>query len=186
MCECACMCRRDCARACADGGSSSRLLFPSSPHAVPDRLRLRVNRISLQEYDRLQFDKERLRDVCKPDPPPPRSAAPRWPWRCLCFPQPSPWASWWWGATATWRPADFTSTGCKRRVPARPSPPLPVHSPLGLFITDPRGRRPLTASTICGSLLMLWLLVNLENCLLCLLGFTPGATYWPQSALSGT
>lgn len=36
-----------------------------SPHAVPDRLRLRVNRISLQEYDRLQYDKERLRDICE-------------------------------------------------------------------------------------------------------------------------
>uniref|UniRef100_A0A3Q3EGI3 Diacylglycerol kinase n=1 Tax=Labrus bergylta TaxID=56723 RepID=A0A3Q3EGI3_9LABR len=35
----------------------------SLPHAVPDRLRLRVNRISLQEYDRLQYDKERLRDI---------------------------------------------------------------------------------------------------------------------------
>uniref|UniRef100_A0A3Q2Q8Q1 Diacylglycerol kinase n=1 Tax=Fundulus heteroclitus TaxID=8078 RepID=A0A3Q2Q8Q1_FUNHE len=35
----------------------------NSPHAVPDRLRLRVNRISLQEYDRLQYDKERLRDI---------------------------------------------------------------------------------------------------------------------------
>uniref|UniRef100_A0A6Q2YP98 Diacylglycerol kinase n=1 Tax=Esox lucius TaxID=8010 RepID=A0A6Q2YP98_ESOLU len=33
-------------------------------HAVPDRLRLRVNRIGLQDYDRLQFDKERLRDIC--------------------------------------------------------------------------------------------------------------------------
>uniref|UniRef100_A0A665WED0 Diacylglycerol kinase n=1 Tax=Echeneis naucrates TaxID=173247 RepID=A0A665WED0_ECHNA len=39
---------------------------PTVPHAVPDRLRLRVNRISLQEYDRLQYDKERLRDICKP------------------------------------------------------------------------------------------------------------------------
>lgn len=38
---------------------------PLSPHAVPDRLRLRVNRISLQEYDRLQYDKERLRDICE-------------------------------------------------------------------------------------------------------------------------
>uniref|UniRef100_A0A8C5GLW5 Diacylglycerol kinase n=1 Tax=Gouania willdenowi TaxID=441366 RepID=A0A8C5GLW5_GOUWI len=38
----------------------------SVPHAVPDRLRLRVNRISLQEYDRLQYDKERLRDVSIP------------------------------------------------------------------------------------------------------------------------
>uniref|UniRef100_A0A3Q3QT93 Diacylglycerol kinase n=1 Tax=Monopterus albus TaxID=43700 RepID=A0A3Q3QT93_MONAL len=36
----------------------------NDPHAVPDRLRLRVNRISLQEYDRLQYDKERLRDIC--------------------------------------------------------------------------------------------------------------------------
>uniref|UniRef100_A0A3B3SB22 Diacylglycerol kinase n=1 Tax=Paramormyrops kingsleyae TaxID=1676925 RepID=A0A3B3SB22_9TELE len=34
-----------------------------NPHAVPDRLRLRVNRISLQEYEKLQFDKERLRDI---------------------------------------------------------------------------------------------------------------------------
>ena len=48
VCVCVCVC-----------GSSS------SPHAVPDRLRLRVNRISLQEYDRLQYDKERLRDICK-------------------------------------------------------------------------------------------------------------------------
>lgn len=38
----------------------------SSPHAVPDRLRLRVNRISLQEYDRLQYDKEQLRDISIP------------------------------------------------------------------------------------------------------------------------
>uniref|UniRef100_A0A8D3DLZ5 Diacylglycerol kinase n=2 Tax=Scophthalmus maximus TaxID=52904 RepID=A0A8D3DLZ5_SCOMX len=37
----------------------------NDPHAVPDRLRLRVNRISLQEYDRLQYDKERLRDICE-------------------------------------------------------------------------------------------------------------------------
>uniref|UniRef100_A0A3B3Z6W4 Diacylglycerol kinase n=1 Tax=Periophthalmus magnuspinnatus TaxID=409849 RepID=A0A3B3Z6W4_9GOBI len=35
-------------------------------HAVPDRLRLRVNRISLLEYDRLQYDKERLRDISIP------------------------------------------------------------------------------------------------------------------------
>uniref|UniRef100_W5LCM7 Diacylglycerol kinase n=1 Tax=Astyanax mexicanus TaxID=7994 RepID=W5LCM7_ASTMX len=32
-------------------------------HAVPERLRLRVNRISLPEYENLQFDKERLRDI---------------------------------------------------------------------------------------------------------------------------
>ncbi|XP_044199414.1 diacylglycerol kinase iota isoform X4 [Thunnus albacares] len=38
----------------------------SVPHAVPDRLRLRVNRISLQEYDRLQYDKEQLRDISIP------------------------------------------------------------------------------------------------------------------------
>jgi len=36
-----------------------------SPHAVPDRLRLRVNRIILQDYESMQFDKERLRDICK-------------------------------------------------------------------------------------------------------------------------
>ncbi|XP_042259304.1 diacylglycerol kinase iota isoform X2 [Thunnus maccoyii] len=38
----------------------------NDPHAVPDRLRLRVNRISLQEYDRLQYDKEQLRDISIP------------------------------------------------------------------------------------------------------------------------
>ncbi|MFT7812640.1 diacylglycerol kinase iota isoform X2 [Arapaima gigas] len=38
----------------------------SVPHSVPDRLRLRVNRISLQEYEKLQFDKERLRDISIP------------------------------------------------------------------------------------------------------------------------
>ncbi|XP_041637180.1 diacylglycerol kinase iota isoform X4 [Cheilinus undulatus] len=38
----------------------------NDPHAVPERLRLRVNRISLQEYDRLQYDKERLRDISIP------------------------------------------------------------------------------------------------------------------------
>uniref|UniRef100_A0A8C9SKZ1 Diacylglycerol kinase n=1 Tax=Scleropages formosus TaxID=113540 RepID=A0A8C9SKZ1_SCLFO len=37
----------------------------NDPHSVPDRLRLRVNRIGLQEYEKLQFDKERLRDVCE-------------------------------------------------------------------------------------------------------------------------
>ncbi|CAL8318378.1 unnamed protein product [Lota lota] len=35
----------------------------NDPHAVPDRLRVRVNRISLQEYERLQSDKELLRDT---------------------------------------------------------------------------------------------------------------------------
>ncbi|XP_065121671.1 diacylglycerol kinase iota isoform X1 [Paramisgurnus dabryanus] len=38
----------------------------SVPHAVPERLRLRVNRISLQEYESMQFDKERLRDISTP------------------------------------------------------------------------------------------------------------------------
>uniref|UniRef100_A0A8C1JAC2 Diacylglycerol kinase n=1 Tax=Cyprinus carpio TaxID=7962 RepID=A0A8C1JAC2_CYPCA len=36
------------------------------PHAVPERLRLRVNRIVLQEYESMQFDKERLRDISTP------------------------------------------------------------------------------------------------------------------------
>lgn len=47
------------------GISSLFLSAYHSPHAVPDRLRLRVNRISLQEYESMQFDKERLRDICK-------------------------------------------------------------------------------------------------------------------------
>ncbi|XP_057710602.1 diacylglycerol kinase iota isoform X3 [Corythoichthys intestinalis] len=38
----------------------------SVPHAVPERLRLRVNRIGLHEYDQLQYDKERLRDISVP------------------------------------------------------------------------------------------------------------------------
>lgn len=54
-----------CVRVCVAPSPSGHL----SPHAVPDRLRLRVNWISLQEFDRLQYDKERLRDICK-DPLP--------------------------------------------------------------------------------------------------------------------
>uniref|UniRef100_A0A672P146 Diacylglycerol kinase n=1 Tax=Sinocyclocheilus grahami TaxID=75366 RepID=A0A672P146_SINGR len=38
----------------------------SVPHAVPERLRLRVNRIVLQEYESMQLDKERLRDISTP------------------------------------------------------------------------------------------------------------------------
>uniref|UniRef100_A0A8C2IKC9 Diacylglycerol kinase n=1 Tax=Cyprinus carpio TaxID=7962 RepID=A0A8C2IKC9_CYPCA len=40
--------------------------LPLLPHAVPERLRLRVNRIGLQEYESMQFDKERLRDISTP------------------------------------------------------------------------------------------------------------------------
>lgn len=46
-------------------GSHFWLSAHRSSHAVPDRLRLRVNRIILQEYESMQFDKERLRDICK-------------------------------------------------------------------------------------------------------------------------
>uniref|UniRef100_A0A671T975 Diacylglycerol kinase n=1 Tax=Sinocyclocheilus anshuiensis TaxID=1608454 RepID=A0A671T975_9TELE len=38
----------------------------NDPHAVPERLRLRVNRIVLQEYESMQLDKERLRDISTP------------------------------------------------------------------------------------------------------------------------
>ncbi|XP_077450627.1 diacylglycerol kinase iota isoform X2 [Stigmatopora argus] len=38
----------------------------SVPRAVPERLRLRVNRVGLREYERLQYDKERLRDISLP------------------------------------------------------------------------------------------------------------------------
>ncbi|KAG7320326.1 hypothetical protein KOW79_016179 [Hemibagrus wyckioides] len=38
----------------------------SVPHAVPERLRLRVNRIGRHEYETLQLDKERLREVSTP------------------------------------------------------------------------------------------------------------------------
>ena len=59
--------------------------FSSSPHAVPDRLRLRVNRISLQEYDRLQYDKERLRDICKALKMKKKQKTLRWPLHSLFF-----------------------------------------------------------------------------------------------------
>ncbi|XP_039200708.1 diacylglycerol kinase iota isoform X6 [Crotalus tigris] len=36
------------------------------PHAIPDRLRIRVNRISLQDYEGLHYDKEKLREVSIP------------------------------------------------------------------------------------------------------------------------
>ncbi|XP_046729012.1 diacylglycerol kinase iota isoform X2 [Silurus meridionalis] len=38
----------------------------SVPHMVPERLRLRVNRIGRHEYESLQLDKERLREVSTP------------------------------------------------------------------------------------------------------------------------
>ncbi|XP_027007497.1 diacylglycerol kinase iota isoform X4 [Tachysurus fulvidraco] len=38
----------------------------SVPHAVPERLRLRVNRIGWHEYECLQLEKERLREVSTP------------------------------------------------------------------------------------------------------------------------
>ncbi|XP_069047873.1 diacylglycerol kinase iota isoform X2 [Lepisosteus oculatus] len=38
----------------------------AAPHSVPDRLRLRVNRIHLRDYEGLQFDKERLREASIP------------------------------------------------------------------------------------------------------------------------
>ncbi|XP_078527950.1 diacylglycerol kinase iota isoform X3 [Lissotriton helveticus] len=36
------------------------------PHSVPDRLRIRVNRIKLHDYERLHYDKEKLRDASIP------------------------------------------------------------------------------------------------------------------------
>uniref|UniRef100_A0A8C3LK91 Diacylglycerol kinase n=1 Tax=Chrysolophus pictus TaxID=9089 RepID=A0A8C3LK91_CHRPC len=38
----------------------------NDPHSIPDRLRIRVNRINLQEYEGLHYDKEKLREACKP------------------------------------------------------------------------------------------------------------------------
>uniref|UniRef100_A0A8D0L436 Diacylglycerol kinase n=1 Tax=Sphenodon punctatus TaxID=8508 RepID=A0A8D0L436_SPHPU len=37
--------------------------FLNDPHSVPDRLRIRVNRISLQDYEGLHYDKEKLREA---------------------------------------------------------------------------------------------------------------------------
>ncbi|XP_075796157.1 diacylglycerol kinase iota isoform X1 [Pelodiscus sinensis] len=36
------------------------------PHSIPDRLRIRVNRISLQDYEGLHYDKEKLREASIP------------------------------------------------------------------------------------------------------------------------
>ncbi|XP_035310811.1 diacylglycerol kinase iota isoform X1 [Cricetulus griseus] len=36
----------------------------NDPQSVPDRLRIRVNKISLQDYEGLHYDKEKLRDAC--------------------------------------------------------------------------------------------------------------------------
>uniref|UniRef100_A0A8B9VS13 Diacylglycerol kinase n=1 Tax=Anas zonorhyncha TaxID=75864 RepID=A0A8B9VS13_9AVES len=38
----------------------------SIPHSIPDRLRIRVNRINLQEYEGLLYDKEKLREASIP------------------------------------------------------------------------------------------------------------------------
>uniref|UniRef100_A0A8C3LPL4 Diacylglycerol kinase n=1 Tax=Chrysolophus pictus TaxID=9089 RepID=A0A8C3LPL4_CHRPC len=38
----------------------------SIPHSIPDRLRIRVNRINLQEYEGLHYDKEKLREASIP------------------------------------------------------------------------------------------------------------------------
>uniref|UniRef100_A0A452IJC5 Diacylglycerol kinase n=1 Tax=Gopherus agassizii TaxID=38772 RepID=A0A452IJC5_9SAUR len=37
----------------------------NDPHSIPDRLRIRVNRVSLQDYEGLHYDKEKLREACK-------------------------------------------------------------------------------------------------------------------------
>lgn len=127
--------------------------------------------------------------------------------------QPSQWASWWWGATATWRRAGSTSTDYKRQalsfVTQNCSPLwLPFFSPLfpprhhyfttlaapsllQLFIDGwaarPGGAALTGRANICGSSPCLWLglFVNSPTCLCALLGLTPGAIYWPQSALPG-
>ncbi|KAG8438689.1 hypothetical protein GDO86_005033 [Hymenochirus boettgeri] len=38
----------------------------NDPHSIPDRLRIRVNRIRIQEYDGLHYEKEKLRDASIP------------------------------------------------------------------------------------------------------------------------
>uniref|UniRef100_F6VSD9 Diacylglycerol kinase n=1 Tax=Monodelphis domestica TaxID=13616 RepID=F6VSD9_MONDO len=38
----------------------------NDPHSVPDRLRIRVNRISLQDYEGFHYDKEKLREASIP------------------------------------------------------------------------------------------------------------------------
>uniref|UniRef100_A0A452IJ96 Diacylglycerol kinase n=1 Tax=Gopherus agassizii TaxID=38772 RepID=A0A452IJ96_9SAUR len=38
----------------------------NDPHSIPDRLRIRVNRVSLQDYEGLHYDKEKLREASIP------------------------------------------------------------------------------------------------------------------------
>ncbi|XP_043944156.1 diacylglycerol kinase iota isoform X1 [Protopterus annectens] len=38
----------------------------NDPHSIPDRLRIRVNRISLHDYESLHYDKEKLREASIP------------------------------------------------------------------------------------------------------------------------
>ncbi|KAK2539627.1 hypothetical protein Q9233_001667 [Columba guinea] len=38
----------------------------NDPHSIPDRLRIRVNKINLQEYEGLHYDKEKLREASIP------------------------------------------------------------------------------------------------------------------------
>uniref|UniRef100_A0A8C2UCN7 Diacylglycerol kinase n=2 Tax=Coturnix japonica TaxID=93934 RepID=A0A8C2UCN7_COTJA len=38
----------------------------NDPHSIPERLRIRVNRINLQEYEGLHYDKEKLREASIP------------------------------------------------------------------------------------------------------------------------
>uniref|UniRef100_A0A6J0TH89 Diacylglycerol kinase n=1 Tax=Pogona vitticeps TaxID=103695 RepID=A0A6J0TH89_9SAUR len=38
----------------------------NDPHAIPERLRIRVNRISLEDYEGLHYDKEKLREASIP------------------------------------------------------------------------------------------------------------------------
>lgn len=45
-----------------------RFLF-CSPQSIPDRLRIRVNKISLQDYEGFHYDKEKLREACKLEVP---------------------------------------------------------------------------------------------------------------------
>lgn len=47
---------------------TTRFLF-CSPQSVPDRLRIRVNKISLQDYEGFHYDKEKLREACKLEVP---------------------------------------------------------------------------------------------------------------------
>lgn len=50
---------------CHDNNSDDDVCLYGSQQHVPDRLRIRVSRISMADYEALHYDKDKLRQACK-------------------------------------------------------------------------------------------------------------------------